>query len=46
MSNDYDTLANKFADLLSFRNCPRKVRRAVNSNLNRELESAVAGEGK
>ena len=40
MSNDYDTLANKFADLLSFQELPPEVRQSIESHI-RELISRV-----
>jgi len=40
MSNDYDTLANKFADLLSFQELPLEVRQSIESHI-RELISRV-----
>ena len=40
MSNDYETLANKFADLLSFQELPPEVRQSVESHI-RELVSRI-----
>jgi hypothetical protein len=40
MNNDYDTLANKFADLLSFQELPPEVRQSVEAHI-RELVSRV-----
>ena len=40
MSNDYETLANKFADLLSFQELPAEVRQSVESHI-RELVSKI-----
>ena len=40
MSNDYDTLANKFADLLSFQELPLEVRQSIESHI-RELVSRI-----
>jgi hypothetical protein len=40
MSNDYDTLANKFADLLSFQELPPEVRQSIESHI-RELLNRI-----
>ena len=40
MTSDYDTLANKFADLLSFQELPAEVRQSIESHI-RELLSRI-----
>ena len=38
MGNDYESLANKFADLLSFQELPQEVRQSIESHIKELLD--------
>ncbi len=41
LMGDYDTLANKFADLLSFQELPQEIRQSIESHI-KELISKIS----